>query len=75
MVTGYTRDISVIFIFQLMYTAIVLYAPGTALSAVSGFRLEYLILISGLACTFYTTLVSACLLSQDCIIQRKIMSL
>ena len=43
---------------QIMYLAIVLYAPSLALSAVTGINTWVSVLAIGGVCTFYTVLVS-----------------
>ena len=51
------------FTFQIMYLAIVLYAPSLALSAVTGINTWVSVLAIGGVCTFYTVLVSQILCS------------
>lgn len=40
----------------ILYMAVVIYAPSIALEAVSGVPKEGTIIVTGLVCTFYTTL-------------------
>ena len=53
------------FTFQIMYLAIVLYAPSLALSAVTGINTWVSVLAIGGVCTFYTVMVSQILSIVD----------
>ncbi|KAJ8031991.1 Sodium-coupled monocarboxylate transporter 1 [Holothuria leucospilota] len=48
---------SIMFICQnVLYTAIVTFTPALAIEAITGVNMEVLILITGIVCTFYTTI-------------------
>jgi len=44
--------------FQMLFTAMAIYAPSLALSAVTPLKLDVTIIATSLVCTIYTTVVS-----------------
>jgi len=57
LITNFSKLSSKKVFIQTIYMGIVLYAPALALEAVTGFRWQNAVLVLGVVCTFYTSIV------------------